>query len=41
MLGAYKATPIRKLEIEAFILLIDIYLNSLAAKFHKRFKDSN
>ena len=40
VLGAYKATPIRKLETEAFIPPIDLYLDSLAARFQRRLDDS-
>jgi len=37
---AYKATPTRKLETETFVPPIDIHLNSLTARFHKRLEES-
>ena len=39
--GAYKATPIRSLEVETFVPPIDIYLNSRIAAFQKRLENSS
>ena len=36
--GAYRATPILVLEIETFILLLDLYLNAKLARFRLRYK---
>ena len=36
--GAYRATPILVLEIETFILLLDLYLNTKLARFRLRYK---
>ena len=37
--GAYKATPIRSLEVETYILPVDIYLNSRVAAFQRQFEN--
>jgi hypothetical protein len=39
--GAYKATPIRSLEVETYIPPIDIYLNSRVAAFQRRVENSS
>jgi hypothetical protein len=38
--GAYKATPIRSLEVETFTPPIDLYLDGRLAAFQKRLEDS-
>jgi hypothetical protein len=39
-LGAFKATPIRRLETEAHVPPLDIHLDGLAARFHQRLEES-
>ena len=39
--GAYKATPIRSLEVETYLPPIDIYLNSRIAAFQRRIENSS
>ena len=39
--GAFRATPIRSLEVETYIPPIDIYLNSRVAAFQRRVEDSS
>ena len=36
--GTYRVTPILVLEIETFILLLDLYLNAKLARFRLRHK---
>jgi len=36
VLGAFKATPIRKLETEAYVPLIDLWLNGKVARYQAR-----
>ena len=40
VLGAYKATPIRNLELEAYCPPLDIYFNKRLADFQQRIQDS-
>ena len=40
MLGAFKATPIRQLETEAFVPPLDLWLNSRIATFKARLERS-
>jgi hypothetical protein len=36
VLGAFKATPIRQLETEAYVLPLDLWLNGRVARFQAR-----
>ena len=40
VLGAFKATPIRQLETEAYVLLLDLWLNSRIACFQAQLKQT-
>jgi hypothetical protein len=40
VLGAFKATPIRQLETEAYVLLLDLWLNGRIACFQAQLKQT-
>ena len=40
MLGAFKATPIRQLEIESYVPPLDLWLNGRIARFQARMEHS-